>query len=291
MTTVLITGANGQLGSEFRYLQSSFNHVELLFTDIEELDVLNSIALAEFIENVRPDYIVNCAAFTNVDGAEENGVAAYELNALAVRSIGAVAEKFGVGCIHISTDYVFSGEGKMAYTEKDIPKPINVYGLTKYLGEYELCSINPPNSLIIRTSWLYSTFGKNFVNTIVNLSKNKSSISVVDDQYGSPTYARDLAKAILKILPYKNNMNVEIFNFANKGTITWYDFAEEIVEQLGNDCDIIPVTTEQFSSKAKRPKFSTLNTDKFELTFQTTMRPWKESLKNCIIEMNKNQSK
>lgn len=285
MTTVLVTGANGQLGSEFKYLSKKYPDFKLLFTDIAELDILDMDSLTAYVKLERPDYIINCAAYTNVDGAEENGVIAYKLNSLGLRNISKVSKNYDVGCIHISTDYVFSGNEQVPYTESSRPQPINVYGLTKYFGEQELIKRNPSNSLIIRTSWLYSSFGDNFVKTILKLAKDKSSISVVNDQFGSPTYARDLAEAILKILPYKNKNAVEIFNFANYNTCSWFEYAKEIVELSSYDCKVIPVSSEDFQSKAKRPKYSILNTEKFEKTFQISMTSWKNSLKECLNTM------
>ena len=288
MIKVLITGARGQLGSEFRFLSNSFPEIALIFTDVDDLNILDKDKMDRFLRLEQPDYIVNCAAYTNVDKAEDDGLAAYSLNALAVRNIASIAKTLNIGVIQISTDYVFSGDGDEPYSESDLPQPISVYGLTKYFGEYELCEIGPPNSIIIRTSWMYSSYGNNFVKTIQKLSNEKSEISVVNDQIGSPTYARDLARAILKILPYKSENDVEIVNFANRGSCSWYTFAKEIVDLSENECDITPVSSNEFRTKAKRPKYSILNTDKFERMFQIEMRPWKDSLKICMLERSNN---
>ena len=225
MINILVTGSNGQLGSSILSLENNFSDYNLLFTDIDDLDLLNFSDVENYIVKNKIEVIINCAAYTNVDKAEDELGIADEINNLAVENLARLAKKFRMKLIHISTDYVFDGNAEKPYFEKDKPNPQSIYGLTKMKGEKAMMCINPVNSLIIRTSWLYSKYGHNFVKTILELSKEKEKISVVSDQIGSPTYANDLAQAILQLIPSLKNKGVQIYHYANKGKCSWFDFA------------------------------------------------------------------
>ncbi len=286
MIDVLITGSDGQLGSELISLESRFSNFNFFLTNKRNLNIVNYSEVEKYVLKNKIDVIINCAAYTNVDKAEDEPDSADEINSLAVKNLAEIAKKFQLKLIHISTDYVFDGNSSISYIEKDIPNPQSVYGSTKRKGECSLLEINPSNSLIIRTSWLYSKFGNNFVKTIMKLSAEKNSISVVSDQIGSPTYANDLAKAILQIIPSIKNKNVQLYHYANKGTCSWFQFAEEIIRLSKHRCIVEPVTSKKFNAKAKRPNFSLLNTEKFQKTFKMNIPDWKESLEKCILRLN-----
>ena len=284
MINILVTGSNGQLGSSILSLENNFSDYNLLFTDIDDLDLLNFSDVENYIVKNKIEVIINCAAYTNVDKAEDELGIADEINNLAVENLARLAKKFRMKLIHISTDYVFDGNAEKPYFEKDKPNPQSIYGLTKMKGEKAMMCINPVNSLIIRTSWLYSKYGHNFVKTILELSKEKEKISVVSDQIGSPTYANDLAQAILQLIPSLKNKGVQIYHYANKGKCSWFDFAKEIVNLSNNKCLVEAIPSERFETKTKRPKFSLLNTEKIETVFQIEIPYWKDSLKNCLTE-------
>lgn len=282
MEHVLVTGASGQLGSELKKLSVKFNEFNFFFTDVKELNIVNKEQLESFLNEHKITLIINCAAYTNVDGAEEHQQLANDINYLGVKNIAELALEKGIKFIHVSTDYVFNGESSIPYLENDETNPQNVYGVTKLAGEKAILDLNPANTIIVRTSWLYSSFGSNFVKTMLKLTSEKEEISVVMDQVGSPTYAEDLAKFILKIGSKLKNDTVEVYHFANKGFCSWYDFATKIVEISGNECKVKPVSSEVFKTKAKRPKFSILNTEKVEKAFQIKLPHWEESLKQCL---------
>ena len=230
MSNVLVTGSNGQLGLEIVKLKNDFPQFNFYFTDRTSLDISNTDAIENYVVNNKIDTIINCAAYTNVDKAEDESKLANEINCLAIKKIAEIAKKYGVKLIHISTDYVFDGLSEIPYLETDITNTQNVYGDSKLKGEKAIQKINPDNSIIIRTSWLYSKFGKNFVKTMLKLSKEKDQISVVSDQIGSPTNANDMAKTILEVIPNIKWNGVELFHYSNKGKCSWFQFAEEIVK-------------------------------------------------------------
>ncbi len=285
MINLLITGSNGQLGAELKSLESKLSSFNFFLTDISELNIVNFSEVEKFIVRHKIDVIINCAAYTNVDLAEDEPKMANEINYLAVKNLAEITKKFQLKLIHISTDYVFDGNSSIPYIEKDKTNPQSVYGVTKLKGEKALLEINPSNSLIMRTSWLYSIYGNNFVKTMLELSANKNSISVVSDQIGSPTYANDLANVILQIIPVIKDKDVQIFHYANRGECSWYELAKEIVNLSKHKCLVEPITTKIFNSKAKRPNFSLLNTEKFQKTFQIDIPNWKESLGKCILRL------
>jgi len=230
MDNILVTGAKGQLGSEIRDLSAWQVDKNFIFSDIEDLDITNHNAVQKFINDKKISAIINCAAYTAVDKAEVDIVLADQINHLAVANFARIAKENDIKLVHISTDYVFDGNSHRPYKETDKPNPQSVYGKTKCDGEKALIKINPPNSIIIRTSWVYSSYGNNFVKTMLRIAKQRNEIGVVFDQIGSPTYAGDLAKAILEIMPKINNKEVEIYHYANEGVISWFDFAKTIFE-------------------------------------------------------------
>ena len=284
MINILVTGSNGQLGSSILSLENNFSDYNLLFTDIDDLDLLNFSDVENYVVKNKIEVIINCAAYTNVDKAEDELGIADEINNLAVENLARLAKIFQMKLIHISTDYVFDGNAEKPYFETDKPNPQSIYGLTKMKGEKAMMRMNPVNSLIIRTSWLYSEYGHNFVKTILKLCKEKEKISIVSDQIGSPTYANNLAQAILQLIPSLKNKGVQIYHYANKGKCSWFEFAEEIVNLSNNICSVEAIPSERLETKAKRPKFSLLNTEKIETEFQIEIPYWKDSLKKCLLK-------
>lgn len=275
---ILVTGANGQLGSELRVLSVNSNH-EFLFTDVAELDITNREAVDNYVSEHGAEIIVNCAAYTNVDKAEDDTEMADNINHLAVKNLAEVSAKYKLILIHISTDYVFDGSKNTPYLETDATAPLGVYGHTKLDGEKAVTD-SGCDYLIIRTSWLYSSFGNNFVKTMRRLTAEKDSLKVVFDQVGTPTYAGDLAQAILKIIDSgKYADNAGIYHFSNEGVCSWYDFAIEIRNLSGNLCDIQPCHSDEFPSKVKRPNFSVLDKTKIKETFGLKIPYWKVSLR------------
>lgn len=275
---ILVTGANGQLGSELRVLSVNSNH-EFLFTDVAELDITNREAVDNYVSEHGAEIIVNCAAYTNVDKAEDDTEMADNINHLAVKNLAEVSAKYKLILIHISTDYVFDGSKNTPYLETDATAPLGVYGRTKLAGEKAVTD-SGCDYLIIRTSWLYSSFGNNFVKTMRRLTAEKDSLKVVFDQVGTPTYAGDLAQAILKIIDSgKYADNAGIYHFSNEGVCSWYDFAIEIMNLSGNLCDIQPCHSDEFPSKVKRPNFSVLDKTKIKETFGLKIPYWKVSLR------------
>lgn len=284
MSNILITGSKGQLGSEIRELSSEYNY-NFLFTDKDSLDITDKQNIKKFIEKNSIDIIINCAGYTAVDRAEKDELNSNKINHLAVKYLAEVAKDKDIKLIHISTDYVFDGKNYKPYNEYDITNPQNIYGKTKLLGEQAIQSINPLNTIIIRTSWLYSSFGANFVRTMLRLGEEKESIKVIFDQVGTPTYARDLAKTILNILPQIKNKEVEIYNYSNEGAISWYDFSKEIMKMAKVDCIIKPIETKDYSTPAKRPYYSLLNKAKIKRKFNIIIPYWKDSLEECLEVM------
>ncbi|HEX8060202.1 MAG TPA: dTDP-4-dehydrorhamnose reductase [Cyclobacteriaceae bacterium] len=286
MKRILVTGSNGQLGSEVRELSEEYPF-EFVLTDVAELDLLNENTVKSFFKTHSFDYIINCAANTAVDKAEEEKDLCRKVNADAVGVLALVARSQKARLIHISTDYVFDGESNQPIDESAVPKPLSVYGVTKLGGE-KLVTQTLDNAYIIRTSWVYSIFGKNFVKTIASLAKQKPELTVVADQFGSPTYARDLAAAILGIITSIENGKVDqpgIYHYANEGAITWYDFAMFIKDHYGFDCKIRPIKTSEYKTATVRPKFSVLDKTKFKKTFGVDIPHWSHSLEECLNKL------
>lgn len=278
---VLVTGSNGQLGSEIKELSSNYPY-NFFFTDRTNIDITNKEELRNFCENNNIDVIINCAAYTAVDKAESDKENADIVNRKAVKKLALVAKEFDIKLIHISTDYVFDGRNFKPYCEEFQTNPQGVYGKTKLEGEKELININPKNSIIIRTSWVYSFYGNNFVKTMLRLGKEKEFLGVIFDQVGTPTYAKDLAKTILEIIPKIKNEKVEIFNFSNEGVLSWYDFAKEIMKMAKLDCKINPIETKDYPTPAKRPHYSLLNKAKIKEKFNIEIPYWKDGLDDCL---------
>ncbi len=283
---ILITGADGQLGSEIRDLSSSFNG-KFFFTDYHTLNICDFDALFYFITKNKINSIINCAAYTNVDEAENEEHLAYEINAEAVLNLVKISKKLDLRLIHISTDYVFDGKSKTPINETKKTNPIGIYGKSKLRGEEYILN-SKINGIIIRTSWLYSKFKSNFVKTILKLSAKKSVINVVDDQIGSPTYARDLAKACLDILfnfPILNK-NGNVYHYSNIGSISWFVLAEAIIEYVKADCIVSPVKSVDFKTIAERPKYSVLCKNKIRKDFNLLIPNWKDSLILCLKKLD-----
>jgi dTDP-4-dehydrorhamnose reductase len=290
---ILVTGKNGQLGKSINKIVNTGNGKnnyqqdnEFIFVGREELDLSKEKSIANYFNHNTFDVIINCAAYTEVDKAEESQDLANQINHLAVKQIAEIANSQQAKLIHISTDYVFDGEGDKPYKETDITNPINVYGKTKLAGEKVLQEIMITNAMIIRTSWMYSEYGNNFVKTILRLGKERNEINVVSDQIGSPTYAIDLAKVILKIIDNRDYQDkdkaTEIYHHSNKGEISWYDFTKEIFKLAKTDCKVIPITTEQYPTPAKRPRNTLMSKDKVIERFSLEILDWKNSLEACI---------
>ena len=277
---ILVTGANGQLGSELRSLSETQNQFEWIFTDVNELDLSDILNIEYNISYFSPDIILNCAAYTNVDKAESESELASLINFKAVDIISKWSSANNAKLIHISTDYVFNGNSETPIKENALTSPINVYGATKLEGE-KACLNNDPDSVIIRTSWVYSSFGNNFVKTMCNLMNKKDSLGVINDQIGSPTYAADLAETILKIIDYKNWIS-GLYNYSNEGEISWFDFANDI-KYFGNfKTNIHGIPSEEYPTIAKRPKYSLLDKTKIKETFNIKVPYYKDSLAKCI---------
>lgn len=281
---ILVTGANGQLGSEIQSLSSHYIY-QFYFVSKTELDITDMNSIKNYIKDKNINVIINCAAYTAVDNAENSQELAFKINTEGVRNLALISKENGIKLIHISTDYVFDGENFKPYIETDITSPQNIYGKSKLDGEKEMIGVNPKSSIIIRTSWVYGYYGKNFVKTMLKLGKERDSLCVVFDQIGTPTYAKDLAKAILDILPFVKNENVEIYNYSNEGVISWYDFAKEIMCMAKLKCDIIPIERKDYLTLAKRPCFSVFNKAKIKKEFNLKIPYWKDSLYDCLIRL------
>ena len=275
---VLVTGGSGQLGSEIQ--ANSHKKSCYYFTDINSLDICDVQAIRAFVQLNNIDVIVNCAAYTNVDKAEEDVALCYKVNRDAPQYLAQAIEKVGGFIIHISTDYVFDGTNNIPYTEQDKPNPVTIYGKSKIEGEQYVCE-SCKQHIIIRTAWVYSSYGKNFVKTMIKLGKEKSSLGVIFDQIGSPTYARDLAKAIITIV--NQGIIHGIYNFSNEGVISWYDFTKHI-HQLANitSCKVAPIHTADYPTLAQRPHFSVLDKTKIKNTYNIEIPYWRDSLEECI---------
>lgn len=282
---ILVTGANGQLGNEMRIVSQESSD-SYIFTDVDELDITNRDAVMDFVRDNNIKVVVNCAAYTNVDKAEDDEKTAELINAQAVEYLASACKANHATLIHISTDYVFGGnEGNTPRKETEPVNPTGAYGRTKLHGEQAIRKVGC-NYLIIRTAWLYSEFGNNFVKTMRKLTAERDKLNVVFDQVGTPTYAFDLASVIFKIIEERRYDEIQdVYHFSNEGVISWYDFAKEICELSGNECDIQPCHSDEFPSKVKRPSYSVLDKTKIKNSLNITIPHWKESLKKCINKL------
>ncbi len=278
---ILVTGSNGQVGSEIKELSSNYNY-NFFFTTRDDIDITSKESIKEFCQTNSINVIINCAAYTAVDKAQSDIENADLVNRKAVKKLSIVAKELNIKLIHISTDYVFDGKNFKPYVEEFQTNPQSVYGKTKLDGENEMRDINPLNSIIIRTSWVYSYYGNNFVKTMLRLGKEKEELGVIFDQVGTPTYAKDLAITILDIVPQIENSKVEIYNYSNEGVLSWYDFAKEIMKMAKLNCKINPIETYQYPTPAKRPHFSLLNKNKIKSTFNIEIPYWKDGLDDCL---------
>jgi dTDP-4-dehydrorhamnose reductase len=285
MRKLLITGALGQLGSELRALAPGTADYEFIFTDFDTLDITNQGQVERSFERLKPHFVINCAAYTAVDQAEKEADKARLLNVRGPGYLASACRETKARFIHISTDYVFNGLSCKPYDEFSTPDPQGVYGLSKLEGEL-LIQENLPEAVILRTSWLYSPYGSNFVKTMIRLGKERGSLQVVFDQTGTPTYARDLASAILEIArtddPLQNNWQPGIYNYSNEGVCSWYDFAMEIFSITGIDCRVEPILSAAYPTPAVRPSYSVLNKAKIKSAFKLSVPYWRDSLKACI---------
>ena len=302
---ILVTGSNGQLGMELQQLAPAYPSFQFIFTNRTEFSLDDFDSINNFIALHQPQYLINCAAYTAVDKAETEKELAFKINTEAPGIIAAACKANNVQLIHISTDYVFNGMGNTPYKEDNATDPVNLYGESKLEGEKKVMQLNP-GSIIIRTSWVYSEFGKNFVKTMLRLMADKDEISVVSDQSGTPTYAADLADAIVQLIltlenpthlpietgtppdSYRDSTHPGIYHFSNEGHITWYDFAMAIKELTGSSCIVNPIPTSQFPTAAKRPFYSVLDKTKIQQTFGVQVKDWKKSLTICMERLKKN---
>ncbi len=282
---ILVTGSNGQLGNEMRVLSQSYPQHTYFFTDVEDLDITQRAMVADYVTANAIDLIVNCAAYTNVDKAEEDESNALKINAEALSVLGSQ----GVHVVHVSTDYVFSGEEHRPCRETDQVAPRTVYGYTKYEGEKRLLAVCP-EAVIIRTAWLYSAYGNNFVKTMIRLGQERQELRVVFDQVGTPTYAADLAQAIFTIIQ-SPVWRSGVFHFSNEGVCSWYDFTLAIHHLYGGiDCRIVPILSEEYAYKTPRPHYSVLDKSKYKKTFGVSIPHWLESLEKCITLLKEQQN-
>ena len=286
MKKILVTGANGQLGQCLQKISSQFEEFEFIFTDSETLDITNKEEVNDFFWQNAPDFCINAAAYTAVDLAETDIEKAFLVNADGAENLAEACAENNAQFIHVSTDYVFDGENNLAYTEEDFTNPLGVYGASKLAGDELALEVNPC-SVILRTSWVYSEFGKNFVKTMLNLFATKEELSIVADQFGQPTNANDLAEAIMKIIK-SEKITPGIFNFSNLGRISWFDFAEKIAELSEAKIKLNAIETSQYPTPAKRPKNSVLDLDKISKTYAVPLKPWEESLEDCVQILQSN---
>jgi dTDP-4-dehydrorhamnose reductase len=281
---ILVTGANGQLGKELREISKDFPGFEFIFFSRADLPIHHYALVKNTFHTLKPQYCINCAAYTNVDKAEQESDLAFHINGDAAGVLASVCRDYHTRLIHISTDYVFDGASDKPYREDAPANPLNVYGASKLKGEQDIQKQNP-RSIIIRSSWIYSPFGKNFVRTMLQLMERQNEISVVNDQLGSPTYAADLADAILQITS-SGKWEPGIYHYCNKGVISWYEFANCIREITGNKCVIHAIPSSAYPTAAARPAYSALNCQKILQVYNIRTKNWKESLVRCLHKMN-----
>ena len=280
MNSILVTGSKGQLGNEIKILSNNYKDIEFHFHDIDTLDLTDYKLLEDFFKKYKPLFLINCAAYTAVDKAEKEKELAFRLNAEVPGNLAGLCQKFSTKLIHISTDYVFDGKNYRPYKEDDVPNPLSVYAKSKFEGENRILEFN--NSIIIRTSWLYSSSGNNFVRTMLKIGKDKKELRVVYDQIGSPTYAADLADVILRIINSsiinEKNFVPGIYHYSNEGICSWFDFAVEILRIAGIKCKVWPIESKEYPTPAKRPLYCVMNKDKIKSTYNLEIPHWKDSL-------------
>ena len=280
MKTVLVTGSQGQLGACIRDNLSLYPELKFIFTDLPELDITKKSKVFDIFKEHNFSWCINCAAYTDVDKAETDNQTAHDVNEIAVRNLAQTCKEFKTKLIHISTDFVFNGKSSIPYSEKDNAVPLSVYGSSKLEGEKAISSILK-NYFIIRTSWLYSEYGKNFFKTMLKLSKIKNEINIIFDQIGAPTYAGDLSEVILKIITLESD-EFGLYHYSNEGVASWYDFAMAIMDENKFDVVVNPIRTEEYPTPATRPKYSVLDKSKIKKTFQIDIPYWRHSLKKVI---------
>lgn len=285
MKKILVTGANGQLGSEIKVLAPHYPGFDFIFTDIADFPLDKTEEIMANFKLIQPDIVINCAAYTAVDKAEQDQTTADAINHLAIATLATLCSQSGVKLVHVSTDYVFDGSSPIAYTEEDVPNPKSVYGVTKLAGEIA-CSKNCPESIIIRTAWVYSEFGNNFVKTMLRLMTERDNLGVVNDQIGSPTYAADLAQVILTILD-SNKWEPGIYHYSNEGEISWFDFASDIKEIAQKTCAIKGIPASSYPTPAERPAFSLLDKTKIKAVYGIETIDYKVSLKRMMARLEK----
>jgi len=286
MKTVLVTGSEGQLGQELTTLANNHGQYQFTFIDRDELDLSDKEAIDVFFQDQHFDIIINCAAYTAVDKAEQEPDLADAINHLAIKQIAERAQRQNSKLIHISTDYVFDGTNHRPYTETDVTNPQAVYGLSKLKGELAVQQQMTDNAIIIRTSWVYSSFGSNFVKTMLGLGQTRDQLKVIFDQIGSPTYARDLAEAIMLIINHpeftRESFQTTLYHYSNEGVSSWYDFAKIIFELSNTNCTVSPIEMKDYPTPAKRPHYSVLNKTKIKQAFNINIPYWQDSLKDCL---------
>jgi dTDP-4-dehydrorhamnose reductase len=279
---ILVTGSNGQLGNEIRVLAQDYPDFDFIYTDVDELDITDQLKVEAFFVANKPEVIINCAAYTAVDRAESDEAKAYLINATAVENLAKSSAAIGALIVQVSTDYVFDGKSYLPYNESDKTNPLSAYGRTKLAGENAVFQY-ASKGLILRTAWLYSAFGNNFVKTMTKYSIERDELKVVYDQVGTPTYARDLAKAILDIIPSAiHRSGTDLFHYSNEGVASWYDFARFVITFSGINCDIKPILTRDYPTPAIRPCFSVLNKSKIKDIYKIQIPYWSDSVKDCI---------
>lgn len=280
---IIVSGKNGQLGSELHDLATSYPQFEFRFFDRLQLDIADEQQLLNIFQQYKPAYFINTAAYTAVDKAETEQEQAYRINAEAPGYIAKSCKAHGTKLIHVSTDYVFNGQGTQPFKEDDTTAPINYYGYTKWMGE-QLALQNNPQTVVIRTSWVYSVYGNNFVKTMLRLMKDRADINVVADQYGTPTYAKDLAQAIMQIITHQH-FEPGIFHFSNSGEINWHNFATAIKDTKHFACNVHAIPAAQYPTPAKRPAYSVMSKEKIQHVYGIALKPWQESLSLCLSQL------
>jgi len=279
---ILVTGSKGQLGNEIRVLAEDYPDFDFIYTDVDELDITDQFKVESFFVANKPQAIINCAAYTAVDKAETDEATSYLINSTAVENLSKSATKIEALMVQISTDYVFDGKSYLPYSETDETNPQSAYGRTKLAGENAVFKY-ASKGLVLRTSWLYSAFGNNFVKTMTKYGIEREELKVVYDQVGTPTYSRDLAKAILDIIPLAmQHSGTELFHYSNEGVASWYDFAKIILDFSGINCNLIPIRTKDYSLPAPRPSYSVLSKSKIKDIYKIKIPYWSDSVKNCI---------
>lgn len=278
---ILVTGASGQLGSEFKRLSGDYPSLLFTFLSRNEISITDSEAIEQLFKKYNFDYCINCAAYTAVDKAESEKEEAFAVNADAAAALAKFCYKYNAGFIHFSTDYVFDGNGNKPYQENDAVNPVSVYGASKLEGE-KLVMQEDPNAVIIRTSWVFSSYGKNFVKTMIRLMQEKEQIKVVNDQFGCPTYAGDLATVVLTMICSEKGLVPGIYHYCNEGITNWFSFASEIKNKINSPCEILPIDTSGYPTPAKRPAYSVLDCTKIKTIYSIDIPSWQESLQACL---------